>query len=55
MKIRPEVSAGRAVDLTLSVFQMGNERKPLMAPATLGLGIAIFALFFGLVAACDRI
>jgi hypothetical protein len=31
------------------------ERKRLMALATFALGMTIFALFFGLVAACDRL
>lgn len=30
-------------------------RRKLMAFATLALGMALFALFFGLVAACDRL
>jgi hypothetical protein len=30
-------------------------RKIMMSFATLALGMALFALFFGLVAACDRL
>ena len=30
-------------------------RKTMIALATLALGMALFALFFGLVAACDRL
>jgi Co/Zn/Cd efflux system component len=30
-------------------------RRRIMALATFALGIALFALFFGLVAACDRL
>ena len=30
-------------------------KKTVMALATLGLGLSLFALFFGLVAACDRL
>ncbi|HMB03851.1 MAG TPA: hypothetical protein VKP69_08955 [Isosphaeraceae bacterium] len=30
-------------------------RRLMMALATLGLGMSLFALFFGLVAACDRL
>jgi hypothetical protein len=31
------------------------ERRSMMALATFGLGMSIFALFFGLAAACDRL
>jgi hypothetical protein len=31
------------------------ERRLLMALATFAIGMALFAAFFGLVAACDRI
>jgi hypothetical protein len=30
-------------------------RRPLMALATFAIGMTLFAAFFGLVAACDRI
>lgn len=33
----------------------GNERRRRMALATFSLGMTLFAMFFGLVAACDRI
>jgi hypothetical protein len=32
-----------------------ERRKRMMALATLALGMILFALFFGLVAACDRL
>ena len=32
-----------------------HERRSLMALVTLALGMAMFALFFGMVAACDRL
>jgi hypothetical protein len=33
----------------------GKEGRHLMALATFALGMTLFAMFFGLVAACDRL
>jgi hypothetical protein len=38
-----------------ALLQRIRNRRKLMAFATLALGMGIFALFFGLVAACDRL
>lgn len=37
------------------VFPIDTERRVPLAVATFVLGLTLFALFFGLVAACDRL
>ena len=54
------VTALIALALTLAATPRGRRpaprrRRTVMALGTLALGIALFALFFGLVAACDRL
>ena len=48
-----------ALLLTTAAARRARQRPPgrrsIMALATLALGMALFALFFGLVAACDRL
>ncbi len=49
------VTVGLALDATSTLPRHDRTGDMTMALGTLALGLALFALFFGLVAACDRL